>query len=88
MNQLLRAILLEAPAVGLGLVIVMLPLHAAAMRVFGKKAMSHLWLAAQVFVAGALFHVLCEVTGLNRWYCRDRVDRGRGRPLGGAKPRV
>ena len=66
----------------------MLPLHAAAMGVFGDKAMSHLWLAAQVFVAGALFHVLCELTGLNRWYCRDRVDRAADGPWVEQNPRI
>lgn len=37
--------------------------------VLGSKSMSHVWLAAQVAVAGAgaLFHLLCEVSGVNDW---------------------
>jgi hypothetical protein len=28
-----------------------------------------------VFVSGALFHILCEVTGVNAWYARNYFSR-------------
>ena len=71
----LSRLLIEMVVVGLGLVAVAAPLHALAMfpSVLGSKSMtSHVWLAAQVAVAGALFHLVCEVSGVNDWYCRDR----------------
>lgn len=72
----LSRLLIEMVVVGLGLVAVAAPLHKVAMHpsVLGSKSMtSHVWLAAQVAVAGALFHFLCEVFGVNDWYCGDRA---------------
>jgi len=56
------------------MVVVGLALAALVPSVLGSKSMtSHVWLAAQVAVAGALFHFLCEVFGVNDWYCGDRA---------------
>lgn len=62
-------LLFEMFLVGLGLVAIAAPLHAGAMAMFGDQSMHHVWLAVQVVMAGALFHFLCEITGLNTWYC-------------------
>ena len=67
---------LEAVVVGVVLVVVFFAVHAGAMAVFKERAMSdHALLAAQVALAGALFHVGFEVAGLNAWYCADRARR-------------
>jgi len=32
---------------------------------------SILWLAVAGFVCGAVFHILCQVTGVNDWYVKN-----------------
>jgi hypothetical protein len=65
----------EAVAVGVALVVLFFAVHAAAMRAFGDEAMTnHLLLAGQVALSGAAFHVLCEVAGVNEWYCAQRDE--------------
>ena len=32
---------------------------------------SLLWLAVASFVCGAVFHILCQVTGVNDWYVKN-----------------
>ena len=40
---------------------------------YGDKAMTvHIILAVQLFIAGFIFHVICEYTGVNHWYCSNR----------------
>ena len=64
---------LEALAVGLSCAVLFLVVHAAAMAAFGTRAMTdHPLLLGQVGLMGGLFHVLCEVGGVNAWYCRQR----------------
>lgn len=67
-------LLTEALAVGLTFVIIFLIVHAAAMAVYKSKAMSsHTLLAVQAALAAALFHIVCEYTGINEWYCKGRI---------------
>lgn len=65
---------MEASIVGLGLVAIFFPIHAAYMARYGKDAMVHHGLlGAQIFLAGALFHGLWEITTGNHAYCAARV---------------
>lgn len=66
-------LLVEALVVAVTLTLVFFVVHLGAMAAFGHAAMTHHGLlAAQVALAGALFHVGFEVTGLNAWYCAQR----------------
>ena len=67
-------LLAEAVAVGIGLLVLAFAVHAAFARAVGpRRARTDAGLvAAQVGVAGGLFHVLCEVTGINGWFCAQR----------------
>lgn len=63
---------MEAAVIGVAFVVIFFALHAASMSVLGKaRAMTHGSLAIQIAVAAALFHIVCEYSGLNRWYCQN-----------------
>ena len=65
---------LEAAIVGAGLVLIFSILHVIYMKVHGDKAMmDHKLLALQVFLAGALFHGIWEITTGNDMYCKARA---------------
>ena len=53
---------IEAFVVGLGLVVIFQFVCTM------YKYRTNQSLLVNVFVSGALFHVLCELSGLNRWY--------------------
>jgi hypothetical protein len=63
-------ILLEAFIVGVGLVIIVKFLQIYLIDyipdLFGNGKFMEL-----LFISGALFHLICEYTGLNYWYAKD-----------------
>ncbi len=61
-------LLVEAFVVGVGLVVV-----------FMLVKMAKLGEVATVFLAGALFHLLAEVSGVNNWYLDNSVAAKRRR---------
>ena len=64
---------IEALVVALGLVVLYFAVHLAFMRLVGDRAMTdHGLIAAQLAITGAAFHVLCEYSGINEWYCTQR----------------
>jgi len=52
-------VLFEALVVGLGLLVLFYLLQ----KLFAKMSQPML-----LFIAGALFHIICEYTGVNQWY--------------------
>lgn len=68
--------LLEMVVVGIGLLVVAFVVHfifaglSAQFRLKDRK--SYIRLGVQIFLAGGLFHLLCEITGVNTWYCDMR----------------
>ena len=63
----------EAAVVGGGLVVLFFAVHALFMKLYGNDAMMHHGLLAlQIFLAGALFHGLFEITTGNHVYCAAR----------------
>lgn len=68
----LPRLLVEALVISAGMVVLFFAVHVPTMRMYDGAMSSHAALAAQVAVAAALFHVLCEYTGLNARYCRER----------------
>lgn len=66
---------IEMLFVGVFCLVLFIPVHMVAMYTIGAASMtSHMWLFAQVALSSALFHALCEVSGLNQTYCESRVQ--------------
>lgn len=64
-------VLIEAIIVGLGLIIVQLPITYIAMSYDKKEnppSTVYLSVSAVSFLSGFLFHIICEITGLNQYY--------------------
>lgn len=67
-SKSLNLVLLEASVVGIGLVVlvyILKQLDAYIPDLFGYKEIQTL------FIAGALFHILYEYTGINAWYAKE-----------------
>jgi hypothetical protein len=68
-----QKILLEALHVGIGLVVIGMLMHLVASK-FKKHDMNdNIVLALYLFIAGAVFHLLYEYFGINKWYCKNGV---------------
>ena len=57
-------ILIEAIVVGVGLVVLV-----ELLKIFNKNYLKNEMML--LFVAGFIFHVLCEYTGVNVWYAKN-----------------
>jgi hypothetical protein len=57
-------ILIEAIVVGVGLVVLV-----ELLKIFNKNYLKNEMML--LFVAGFIFHVLCEYTGVNLWYAKN-----------------
>jgi hypothetical protein len=69
-------LILEATIVGVGLTAIFSIVHVGFMKAFAEKAMvDHKLLALQIFIAGALFHGLFEITTGNHEYCNARISK-------------
>jgi hypothetical protein len=67
-SKTLNLVLLEASIVGIGLVVLVYifkQLDVYIPDLFGYKEIQTL------FIVGALFHLLCEYTGVNVWYAKN-----------------
>jgi hypothetical protein len=63
-------VLLEALVVGVVLVVLGMILHLISMKFMKHDMNDNLTLAVHFFVIGFIFHLLCEVTNVNKWYCK------------------
>jgi len=75
----------EAAVVGIGLVIITLIVVALYRKVAPALGMhvelppvcaeynKYHAMEVTLFISGALFHILCEISGVNAWYCTNRT---------------
>ena len=59
-------VIVEAFVVGGGLAALMVLAHA-----MGHRPSSAVQAAVLGFVLGAFFHIMCEISGINKWYCTN-----------------
>jgi ABC-type arginine/histidine transport system permease subunit len=60
------AVIVEAIVVGGGLAVLMAVAHA-----MGHRPSSVGQAALLGFIMGAFFHIACELSGINKWYCMN-----------------
>ena len=69
-------LMLEAVVVAIMFVVLGALVHLAAMKLFKDKAMKdHTLLASQAALTAAIFHIICEYTHINSWYCKNRLSK-------------
>ncbi len=64
--KLTQKLIIEASAVGLGLVVLWYVFNMLSEKVSKKEN-----IIISLFVVGASFHLIAEFTGMNQWYCRN-----------------
>lgn len=68
-----KHILLEALIVGVGLVVVGMLMHVIASKYMKHDMNNNYVLASHFFIAGIIVHLLCEYSGINKWYCKNGI---------------
>jgi len=64
----------ESFFVGIGLIILGLLIYWLIMTFVRKSTPSMtdaLWMALVFFLSGFFFHIICQIVGINRWYCEN-----------------
>ena len=66
----------EMVVVGIGLLVVAFVVHVIfavlSTQFWLEDVESYIRLVVQIILAGALFHLMCEITSVNTWYCDMR----------------
>ena len=65
-------VLIEAVIVGILVILIGTILHILSMKLYGKHDLNNMAIyAVHLFVVGIVTHLICEVTGMNKWYCKN-----------------
>jgi hypothetical protein len=69
---MLMNILTEAGAVGVLTILIGVVLHMVSLHVYGPHDLNDMKMfAVHLFMIGVLAHLICEYTGINKWYCKN-----------------
>jgi len=64
----------EAFAVGLLVVLIGVVLHYISLKIYGPHDLNNMGIfMVHLFIIGIITHLLCEFTGINKWYCTNGV---------------
>ena len=66
MMKISQKLIIEAVAVGIGLVVLWYLFN-----IINKKFTNKDNIMITLFIVGALFHLIAEFSGVNKWYCRN-----------------
>lgn len=65
-------IYIEALVVGLLVVLLGIALHYFSLKIYGQHDLNNMQVfAIHLFIIGVATHLLCEFTGINKWYCTN-----------------
>ena len=66
---------IEALVIAISFVVLFFVVHSLAMMLLHDAAMTnHVYLGLQIALTAGIFHIACELTGVNKWYCKHRKD--------------
>ena len=67
-------VLKEGLSVGILTIIVGVVLHMVSLKFYGPHDLNDMKMfAVHLFFIGMLAHIICEYTGINKWYCSNGV---------------
>jgi len=66
----LGVLLMEAAAVGV-LTVILGIIVVSVMNLMKLKLAREVSMGIALFIIGGLIHLFCEVTGVNKWYCKN-----------------
>jgi amino acid permease len=70
----MNSVAFEALIVGLLVIVIGMVLHYISLKVYGEHDLNDMKVfAIHLFVIGIITHLLCEYTGINKWYCTNGV---------------
>ena len=65
-------VFIEAFMVGLLVIVIGIVLHYITLQIMGPHDLNDMKVfAIHLFVIGIITHLLCEFTGINKWYCTN-----------------
>lgn len=63
--KITQKLIIEALVVGLGLMVLWYVMNMVDQNVWKKNML------VSMFITGAVFHLIAEFSGVNKWYCRN-----------------
>ena len=67
-------VFIEAFMVGLLVIVIGIVLHYITLQIIGHHDLNDMKVfAIHLFVIGIITHLLCEFTGINKWYCTNGI---------------
>lgn len=67
-------IVIEAVSVGILVVVLGVIFHFLSLKLYGDHDLNNMYMfAIHLFFIGIITHLVCEYSGLNKWYCKNGI---------------